>query len=140
MDKQTKETIIEMLEEIPNVTAVRKLLGVSADSYYTARKKDPEFARRVKLAREAGYDMMEHEAHRRAVEGWVEPVFYRGELVAGEDGKPVGVRRYSDTLLKFLLKHCKPKKFNPGVNVNVGDGEKVKLVFNVGPPAKEADD
>jgi hypothetical protein len=141
MDKETKETMIAMLEDIPNITAVRKLLGISADAYQQARK-DPEFVRRVKVARGAGYDMMEHEAHRRAVEGWVEPVFYRGELVAGEDGKPVGVRRYSDTLLKFLLKHCNPKKFNPGVNVNVGDGEKVKLVFNVGPPlpVKESDD
>lgn len=125
MDQATKDTIVAMLEELPNITAVRKLLGVKRTTFYSAKEADPEFAKAVNAAKEDGYDMMEAEAHSRAVNGWQEPVWYQGEEV-GE------VRRYSDSLLKFLLTHCKPKKFNPGVKVSLGDGETVKFVFNVG--------
>lgn len=132
MDKSTKELMISMVEEIPNFTAVRKLLGITIAELRYAREKDSKFNEELETAKESGYDMMEDEAHRRAVKGWVEPVFYQGEQVVGPDGKPVGVRRYSDHLMKFLLTHCKPKKFNPGVKVNVGDGEKVSFIFNMG--------
>ena len=55
-------------------------------------------------ARERAGDRLEEEARRRAVDGVPEPVFYKG--------KPVGaIRKYSDTLLIFLLKGARPEKY-----------------------------
>jgi hypothetical protein len=126
MTADMKQAFLDMLEEVPNITAVRKLFGVGSSAVYRAKAADPEWAADVGHAINAGYDMMEEEARKRAVDGWNEPVYYRGEMV-GE------IRRYSDGLLKFLLTHSKPKKFNPGAKVSVDAGEKVKFVFNVGP-------
>ena len=50
-------------------------------------------------------DILEAEAHRRAVEGVEEPVgWYKGQ--AGGT-----VRRYSDVLLMFLLKGVLPERY-----------------------------
>ena len=124
--KEFKETFLDMLGQIPNITAVCKLLGIGSSAIRNARKKDPEFDRGVLMAIEEGYDMLEEEARRRAVDGVLEPVFYRGVEV----GK---IRKYSDQLLTTLLKGYRPKRFNPGAKINVDSGgEKVTMVFNMG--------
>jgi len=132
MTAELKEAFVAMLEEIPNITVVRKAFGVSSSTVYDTKAKDPEWAKALEAAVHDGYDLMEEAARQRAVDGWVEPQFYQGEQVYGDDGKPVGIRKFSDSLLKFLLTHCKPKKFNPGAKLQVGDGEKVKFVFKIG--------
>ncbi len=59
-------------------------------------------------------DVLEDEAHRRAVEGWDEPAgWYKGE--AGGV-----VRRYSDTLLIFKLKGELPQKYAERVQLSGG--------------------
>ena len=125
MTEDFKETFINMLSEIPNITAVCKLLRVGYTAVNGARKKDPKFDSSVKEAIECGYDMLEEEARRRAVDGVLEPVFFRGEEVGS-------IRRYSDQLLSQLLKGYRPKKFNPGANVSIDSGEKVNLTINIG--------
>ena len=121
-----KEAFIKLLGDLPNITAVSRLLGITVNNVMEARKKDPEFDQAVKDAISEGYDMIEEEARRRAVDGVLEPVFYRGEQIGD-------VRRYSDTLLIFLLRGCKPKKYNPGVQVKFGENnEKVSMTFNLG--------
>ncbi len=56
-------------------------------------------------------DVLEAEAHRRAVEGVEEPVgWYKG--VAGGT-----VRRYSDVLLMFLTKGALPERYRERVEV-----------------------
>lgn len=69
------------------------------------RKNDPEFAEAWLLALEAGNDVLEAEALRRAVDGVDEPVFTQKGELAGH------VRKYSDTLLALLLKAHLPEKF-----------------------------
>ena len=68
------------------------------------RKEDPEFAEAWNLALEAGNDVLEAEALRRAVEGVDEPIYQGGALVGT-------VTKYSDTLLALLLKAHLPEKF-----------------------------
>jgi len=121
-----KEAFLRMLTELPNMTAVCKLMVISPRNIAVARKKDPEFDKGVQEAMEQGYDMIEEEARRRAVDGVMEPIFFRGEEVGA-------VRKYSDQLLIMLLKGYKPKKFNPGVKITAGnEGEKVSMSFNLG--------
>lgn len=92
---------------------------------YEARESDEAFAAAWDDAIEAATDALELEARRRAVEGTDRPVFYQG----GEVGY---VREYSDTLLIFLLKAHRPKKFRERVELEhqVPGGVKVMLSFD----------
>lgn len=136
-DKKTteefKEAFLLMLGQVPNITAICRLMNVGTEAVRTARKKDPGFDEGVLAAIDEGYDMLEEEARRRAVDGIVEPVFYRGEQVLDAKGNPTGIRKYSDQLLIALLKGYRPKKFNPGAKLQLGsDDKKVTMVFNIG--------
>jgi len=117
-----KDMFVSLLQDIPNITVVCKLAGIDPSNISRARQNDPEFDKAVLEAREFGYDMVEEEARRRAVDGVLEPVFYKGEEIGN-------IRRYSDQLLSQLLKAYKPKKFNPGVKLGIGEGEKTTLTL-----------
>lgn len=68
------------------------------------------FARAWDSALEVATDALEAEARRRAIQGVSEPVGWY-------QGKPGGkVRRYSDTLLIFLLKAHRPEKFRETIS------------------------
>ena len=128
-----KEAFVGMLGQVPNITAVCRLMNITTANVRTARKRDPEFDKKVLSAIDEGYDTLEEEARRRAVDGVVEPVFYKGSLIVDEKSKPVGIRKYSDQLLIFLLKGYRPKKFNPGAKLQLGTGDKkFTMVFNIG--------
>jgi hypothetical protein len=89
--------------------------------------EDPEYAEAFAIAHEEACDALEEEARTRAVEGWEEPVIYKGEmqytpvtdddgnLVTKEDGqpllRPLTIRKKDTNLLIFLLKGAKPDKF-----------------------------
>jgi hypothetical protein len=62
------------------------------------------FAQAYSNAMEAGTDLIEQEARRRAVEGYDRPVFQRGQLAGLE-------RVYSDMLLALLLRGRRPDVF-----------------------------
>lgn len=121
-----KAAFLAMLAELPNITVVSKLLGISPSNVSVARRADPEFDEAVLEAINQGYDMIEEEARRRAVEGVLTPVFYEGEEVGQ-------VRKYSDQLLVMLLKGYKPKKFNRGVTAKFdgGGAEKITMTFDI---------
>lgn len=90
------------------------------------RKEDEDFAEAWDLAVHAAADMLEAEAHRRAVDGTMEPVFYKGEVV----GHKVN---YSDALLLAMLRAARPDKYNRGggdTNVNVKFGIAVLPMTN----------
>ena len=126
-----KEAFCNFLMDIPNLTVTCRIMGINPSNVRKARDRDKEFDERVKEAIECGYDMWEEEARRRAIDGVVEPVFYRGCQVMDEKGNPTGIRKYSDALLIQLLKAHRPKVFNRGVTAKLGDGEKVTLTFNI---------
>lgn len=76
--------------------------AMSRAAVYDWRGDDEEFAKDWDDALEGGTDLLEDEATRRALHGTDEPVF--------QNGKHVGsVRRYSDTLIIFLLKARRAK-------------------------------
>ena len=131
--EEFKEAFVGMLGQVPNITAVCRLMNITTDNVLKARKKDPGFDKKVLNAINEGYDTLEEEARRRAVEGVFKPLYYQGFQVRDTDGNLSGVREYSDTLLMFLLKGYRPKKFNPGAKLQLGTGDKkVTMVFNIG--------
>lgn len=112
--KNQKKTFLEVLAATCNVAEAAKATGTLRHYWYRIRKKDKEFAQAWENAVEAGADALEAEARRRAHDGFLEPVFYQGKKV----GK---IRRYSDTLLIFLLKGYRPDKFHDTHRVEGGD-------------------
>ena len=132
---------IEALMEGCNVAEATQKAGVVQSSAYRRRQSDESFRRAWNEACDIGTRLLEQEAQRRAYRGVDEPVFYKG----AECGV---VRKYSDTLLIFLLKARKPQKYREGaedvirgntvININVETVEKrEELHLHAGPQALE---
>jgi len=78
------------------------------------KKADPDFAKQVEDAHDAAIDLLLLVAHKRAVEGDLEPIVYMG-VVTG------WVRKYDTKLQIEMLRAYRPDRFKtPGTNVNVG--------------------
>lgn len=91
-----------------NATLAARAAKIDRSSAYKLRDEAPDFAAAWDEAKEMAADLLEAAAHRRAVTGVLEPVFYQGERVGS-------IRRYSDSLLALLLKANRPKKFRERV-------------------------
>lgn len=125
MKDDMKETFILMLGHLPNISAVARLLNISPATVYAEKRNDPKFDSDVKEAMEVGYDGLEEEAIRRGRDGVLEPIFSQGIKIGS-------VRKYSDTLLKELLRAYRPQKFNPSARVVLDSTDKVTLTINIG--------
>lgn len=101
---KNRDKFFESLAETCNVTLTATLTGLSRLALYQWRKEDAQFAKDWDEALELGANALEDEAVRRAKDGVLEPVFYKGEEVGY-------VRKYSDTLMIFMLKGAKPGKY-----------------------------
>jgi hypothetical protein len=80
---------------------------------YRRRDEDPDFAVEWDRAKQIGAEALEDEANRRAYDGWDEPLAEKGRLTGHV------VRKFSDTLLIFLLKGAKPDKYKDRVQSEV---------------------
>lgn len=98
------QTFIEGFEDSGLVNEACRLAGIGRATAYRHRQADEDFALAWHDAEEKLVDQMEREAYRRAAEGVDEPIFYKGQEIAT-------VKKYSDTLLIFLLKARKPEVF-----------------------------
>ncbi len=108
MTNRARVTFLEILRETANVTEAATAAGISRTCAYEHRADELDFAAEWNDAVEEATDKLEREARRRAVEGWEEPVFHKGEVVGG-------VRKYSDRMLELLLKAHRPDKFKERV-------------------------
>lgn len=93
--------VIAELEKHGNVSEALRKAKASRGWVYEKRQTDLEFASAFDDARACGLEVLKDEAHRRAYEGVDEPKFHQGEICGH-------VRRYSDTLLMFLIKQSDP--------------------------------
>lgn len=111
IDHPKKRAFLAAYRETCNVRLAADMAETSRSSVYRWRDQDTEFEEAFELARADAADILEAEAHRRAVEGVEKPVgWYMGE--------PGGtVREYSDTLLIFLLKGARPEKYRKRFDV-----------------------
>ena len=103
-----KAEFCDALRTGQSVSGACKAASIIRRTAYKWRDADPDFAKAWDHAIEDGTDALEDEARRRAFEGAEEPVFYQGKQVGT-------VRKYSDTLLIFLLKGRRPDKFKDRV-------------------------
>jgi hypothetical protein len=83
-------------------------------------RNDPAFEELFEHARKQAVSVLEDEAHRRAMVGVDEPVFYKGEVCGA-------VRKYSDTLLIVLLKANAPEKYRERQEITGANGGPVLI-------------
>lgn len=125
-----REQFLDALRNTCNITKACDLAGLGRASAYEWREEDESFARDWKKALEMGADLLEDEAVRRAKDGVEEPVYQAGKLVGH-------VQKYSDTLLIFLLKGAKPKKYGDRMALSGSDGAPLQIISTIPRPPKE---
>lgn len=76
--------------------------------------------------------LLEDEATRRARDGVDEPIFYKDVLIGSQ-------KKYSDTLLMFLLKGNRPEKFSDKLTIRL-DPRQVAILKEHGLTVSEAFD
>lgn len=100
-----KADLLRELQVDGIISAACDRAGVSSAACYSWRHESSDFndevARAVEIGELARRGSLETEADRRAHDGVLEPVFYKGEEIAK-------VRKYSDGLLQFRLKRLDP--------------------------------
>ncbi len=101
LDTQKKGQFLTLLAEGHAVVHACVHSGLARSSAYHLRETDAAFHAAWDDALDAGVEVLEQEAYRRAVQGTDRPIFQGGDLVGT-------VREYSDTLLIFLLKAKRP--------------------------------
>jgi hypothetical protein len=90
---------------------------------------DAEYESQFAVAQEEAVQHLEAEVYRRGVEGVNEPVWYQGQRCGV-------VRKYSDTLLIFLLKGTQPEKYAQFINTNIQG----KVTLSRGPDLAQLSD
>jgi hypothetical protein len=99
---------------MPNVTRAARAAKINKSQHYAKMKSSPEYATVFQQAQQQGFDALSDVAVTRAIDGWEEPIVYRGEIALQEvpgTGKvvPVTVRRVDNQLLRFILERRHPE-------------------------------
>ena len=111
LTRERRERFLKALAETGIVRTAVDIAGTSRTRVYELRKRDAIFAAAWDEAEEQAADALEAEAWRRAVVGMPEPLVSAGRVVRDDDGQPIAIRRYSDTLMIALLKARRPDRF-----------------------------
>lgn len=119
-----QQHFLDMLREGNTVTFACKCLNLTRVSVYELRRDDAVFAAQWDEAYEAGGEVMEQEAFRRAVQGVNKPIVHLGIVTDT-------VKDYSDTLLIFLLKGRFPDKYadRTKADQNVHGETQIRVVY-----------
>jgi hypothetical protein len=143
--KRTKRTIkrsatdwaprfLTALRDSGNIRHSCEQARVTRSNVYSRRDNDEAFRAQMSEAIEEATDSLELEARRRAYHGVDEPVIYQGELMGvwvdaagqvvskdstGAKQIPLTIKKYSDTMLIFLLKGNRPEKYKENVHHEV---------------------
>ena len=128
-----KELFLQELERLPNVTLAARKARIDRITAYSARKTDPEFALAWDAALDASIQMAEGEVYRRAVHGVLEPVYQGGK-------KTGSVRRFSDSLLMFMLRAHKPSMYRETTRSEISGPDNTPIkVTQTGPDLSKLD-
>lgn len=118
LEKGWQDRFLHKLAETGNVTAACRHAKCSRQEAYRTREEDAFFMAGWQEAKVVAKELLELEARRRAETGYLDPVYYEGKKVGA-------VRKYSDTLLIFLLKALEPETYRENIkheHSGPGDG------------------
>lgn len=121
INSKDKNDFLNYYIQTGTISAAAKKCHISRQTHYDWLKNDKKgfYKRAFEQAEKMAADLLEEEAWRRAVDGDLQVVYYKGE--------EVGRRRvYSDQLLSLLLKGKKPQyrestDITTNINVDISD-------------------
>ena len=126
-----KAAFLVAFAEMGTVTHAGRAASVPRSTVYDWLARDADFRAAFAEAEQEAIDSLEKEAIRRARDGVEEPVYDKGKRIDT-------IRKYSDTLLIFLLKGNRPSKFRERVDVTFQAREKAeKLAAELGVTAED---
>jgi hypothetical protein len=133
---QKKQAFLDAYSQCGNITEAAKLAKIDRTTHYDWLTRDPEYPERFKNAENQAIDSLEKEAWRRAVEGVEEPVGWHQGVAGGT------VRRYSDTLLIFLLKGARPERYRENIRQEITgpNGTTPVINFSVAKALKDGEE
>jgi hypothetical protein len=109
-----------------SVQSAAEKAHVDSSTHFRWVRRDSQYAAAFKRRRETAGAFLEAEAITRAGEGWLEPVYYQGD-VCGE------VRRFDSGLMQFLLRGMMPEKYGAKTEISGPQGAplqaKIEVVF-----------
>ena len=116
-----KQQFIDKLQELKGVGLACKAIGYSRRQVYRERNNEPEFRDAWDEAWEHVVDELEASVMSRAINGYEEPVFHKGE--------EVGTRIKHDPILGiFMLKKNRPDKYDDRMQLNISADDYAKQV------------
>ena len=102
---------LEAFARSRTVSHATRAVQMSRTTIYEARESDPAFAAAWDSIVEETLDDLEDSMLKRAVDGWEEPVIYKGQRCKDADG-PITIRKYSDALTQFAARTRRPARYN----------------------------
>lgn len=100
------QTYLLALVKLSYQTKACAVVGINAWAVRRWRKEYPRFIEYEQVALESFVEVMEQEADRRAIEGWLEPVW------SHKTGQKLGhIRKYDSRLLETRLRALAPDKY-----------------------------
>src|SRR5262249_13190324 len=99
------------------ISAACRAAGINRDTHYDWLARDRQYAKDFEEAGLVRVELLETEAHRRALVCTDKPVYQRGKLVGH-------IREFSDTLLIFLLKAERPEKYRERCEARIKGADK----------------
>lgn len=99
-----KALFIESMRQYGIVTVAADYAGITRQSAHKWRRLDKAFAAQWKEAKSISFGLLEKAANERARVGWEEEVYGKGGYVGTR-------KRYSDTILMFLMKAGNKKRY-----------------------------
>lgn len=113
-EDEQRERFLTALRVGDSVIASARLAGVSRAVVYQHKAANPGFAAAWEEAEAEGVDYLvdryERALDTRAVDGWLEPVFWQGQVAGAK-------RKFSDTLLLARLRALAPHKYRDNVDI-----------------------
>jgi len=113
-----KAKFLKLLGEGKTITESCDAVGVARQTSYDHMREDPAFQEAVDQAVEIGVESsLIPVARNRAVDGWLEPVFY--------EGQEVGTIRRFDNVLLWKLITAKSKRYRGGISGKTDAGDQI---------------
>jgi hypothetical protein len=140
--EEARARFLKALAATGNVTLAAGAAKLSRRSLYHWREQDQGFAAEWAEAIESATDALEAEARRRAIEGVETTVVHGGRMVRDDEGNPLTIRRYSDSLLALLLRAHRPEKYREKPAASCGEDEtrNVSFTIKIGEHAQDDED
>jgi hypothetical protein len=86
--------------------------GIDRARLLSLRENDQAFGIQWEQAKRSFIQKLKHEARRRAIEGVREPLVSDGKVIRDDEGRPIAVKRFSDSLLIDILKSSRSGNCN----------------------------